>query len=182
MKKTSLIALAPACLLLGACGSSGAPQNAATKDPDAARVRFAQCMRKAGIDVATSDSGGGIRIRVPRAINPARMDKIQKDCFKTSGMPQPQAPSPAMQQEAQDNALKFAACMRAHGVNMPDPQFSGGKITMMIQKSVNPSLPRVQNAQKACEKLNPMMKGGPGAVKGSQSDSGSSGGAVLSAP
>lgn len=176
MTTKTLIALAPACLVLSACGSNGGAGTTA-KDPDAARLRFAECMRKAGVDTKV-DANGGMRIRVPGTMDPSRMEKLQRDCTKSSGMPEPQAPSPKMQQEAQDKALRFAACMRANGVHMADPQFDGGGIKMTIQKSVNPKLPRVQKAQQICQKKSGM--GGPGGPI--SAGGGPKGGATFSAP
>jgi hypothetical protein len=83
-------------------------------------------------------------------------------------------PSPEQQAEAQDRALAFAKCMRKHGVDMPDPTFdSKGGISIMLpsgaapDSSSGPSTGKgpskaVQAASKACEKTNPMGKGGPG--------------------
>jgi hypothetical protein len=53
--------------------------------------------------------------------------------------------------------LKFAACMRAHGVpKFPDPQTGpGGGMLMRIGRDVDPSSPQFQAAQKTCQKLAP---------------------------
>lgn len=59
--------------------------------------------------------------------------------------------------------LKFADCMRAHGVtNFPDPSGSGGgfKIQINIGSGVNPQSPAFQAAQIACRSILPF--GGPG--------------------
>ena len=175
MTPKTLLAVAPACLFLSACGSNGGSPSTTAKDPDAARVRMAQCMRKAGVQ-ATADPGGGMRMRVPNGMNPERMEKIQKDCTKSSGMPEPQAPSPEVQAEIQDAALKFAACMRKNGVKMPDPEFDGGRITQKIERGANPSQPLVQKAQKICEKLMPKLKGGP--MSSVEAGDGKSGGSL----
>lgn len=56
--------------------------------------------------------------------------------------------------------LKFAACMRTHGVpNMPDPS-SGGGIQFSDKSGINPGSPAFQTAQKDCRQLLP--GGGPG--------------------
>ncbi|HVV24672.1 MAG TPA: hypothetical protein VHF06_34900, partial [Pseudonocardiaceae bacterium] len=59
-------------------------------------------------------------------------------------------------------ALQYSSCMRAHGLkNFPDPQVSGGKITMKLDKGngLDPSSPVFQSAQKACQKY--MKAGAP---------------------
>jgi hypothetical protein len=62
----------------------------------------------------------------------------------------------------QADALKFAQCMRSHGVNIPDPQTSGSGGGFRIQVGgpggpggVNPDSTTFQNAQKACQSLLP---------------------------
>ncbi|MGA2012855.1 MAG: hypothetical protein ABSH51_20285 [Solirubrobacteraceae bacterium] len=63
-------------------------------------------------------------------------------------------------------ALRFAACMRSHGVaNFPDPDLSGGGIGFSIKSSsgINPASPSFEAAQKTCGKLLP--GGAPGSGK-----------------
>jgi hypothetical protein len=56
--------------------------------------------------------------------------------------------------------IKFASCMRAHGVpNFPDPS-GGGGIHIQAGSGINPQSPAFQTAQTACAKLLP--GGGPG--------------------
>jgi hypothetical protein len=53
--------------------------------------------------------------------------------------------------------LKFADCMRSHGVpNFPDPGPGGG---IQLSSAINPQSPAFQSAQSACSKL--MPGGGP---------------------
>ena len=64
--------------------------------------------------------------------------------------------------------LKFAACMRAHGVpNFPDPS-GGGGINIPIGSGINPQSPAFQSAQSSCFKLLP--GGGPGGRHASEQD------------
>jgi hypothetical protein len=58
------------------------------------------------------------------------------------------------------DALKFAQCMRSHGVpNFPDPG-SGGAIQFGSGDGINPRPPQFQKAQNACKKFLP-NKGAP---------------------
>lgn len=67
-----------------------------------------------------------------------------------------------------DLGLRFASCMRAHGVtNFPDPS-SGGGIRITSGSGINPQSPAFQSAQAACFKLLP--GGGPAFGKPSESD------------
>jgi hypothetical protein len=64
--------------------------------------------------------------------------------------------------------LKFATCMRAHGVpNFPDPN-GGGGIQIPIGSGINPQSPAFQSARGACAKLLP--GGGPGGQHASEQD------------
>ncbi len=59
--------------------------------------------------------------------------------------------------------IKFADCMRAHGVpNFPDPG-SGGGIQIPDNSGINPQSPAFQSAQGECFKLLP--GGGPGRAR-----------------
>jgi hypothetical protein len=59
--------------------------------------------------------------------------------------------------------VKFAQCMRAHGLtNFPDPG-SGGGIQLSAGSGINPQSPGFQAAQKACSRYLP--GGGPGNAK-----------------
>jgi hypothetical protein len=47
--------------------------------------------------------------------------------------------------------LDFARCMRENGVNMPDPQFDGGRVTLRAGgRDMDPA--KMQAAEKACAK------------------------------
>jgi hypothetical protein len=60
--------------------------------------------------------------------------------------------------------IKFADCMRAHGVpNFPDPSAGGG---IQLSGGINPRSPAFQSAQSACQKL--MPGGGAGRGGGSE--------------
>jgi hypothetical protein len=66
--------------------------------------------------------------------------------------------APLSKQDAQQAALAFARCMRQHGIDMPDPQFSGDKITQGLNAgpgSKGPDDPKFKAAQQACNKYLP---------------------------
>jgi hypothetical protein len=171
MRKTTTLALASASLLLVACGSSSNGDNgsgASEAQRDAAQIKFARCMRSNGINIPDpGPSSQGVRIAIPRNISPEKMQGIEGSCRKSSGLDKAMpAPSAAKQKEIADDALKFASCMRSHGIEMPDPKVSQGRVAIMIPRSANPNTPRFKQAQQACQKLmpgpGPGSKGGPG--------------------
>lgn len=136
-----------ACLILpalftvvAACGSddggnkvasvnSGAPSSSkeqpkgANLDPaDEDKIReFAKCMRENGIDMP-DPQGGGIALAAPADGDVAKMEKAHEACkkFLPNGG-EYKEPS----QEEKDKMREQAKCMREHGVDMPDPDFSG---------------------------------------------------------
>src|SRR5690348_532327 len=52
--------------------------------------------------------------------------------------------------------LDYAQCMRDNGVDMPDPQFSGGRVTQKMKAPSNPETMRT--AEKACAKYRAQIK------------------------
>jgi hypothetical protein len=156
------LAAGAAAMLLAACGGGGSGNGDSSGKPDDRQaLAFARCLREAGIDAPDPKISGGRmdqRIGIPKGISARRMQQIQTDCAKkTGGGPRPM--SKADEAKFRDAALKFAQCMRAHGVDVPDPQVAdGGAIMMKKQGStstIDPKSPAFQNAQKACQKLMP---------------------------
>lgn len=62
----------------------------------------------------------------------------------------PSGPPPAMSAAQRAAVLQFAACMRAHGLDFPDPTFSGGNEQFNLGPGLNPESPAVATASKAC--------------------------------
>jgi hypothetical protein len=57
--------------------------------------------------------------------------------------------------------LQFAQCMREHGVDMADPQFSGGRVTMQQVGGPGTAPQKMQAAQRACQKFQDKIKAPP---------------------
>src|SRR5262249_8042183 len=60
--------------------------------------------------------------------------------------------------------LQFAQCMRQRGIDMPDPKFQGGGVSMQVTGK-NVSREKMEAAQKACEKYQKQVKPPAGARK-----------------
>ena len=165
----SLLAATAASLLLAACGGSSGNDPSAAQSDDAKQQAFVGCMRKAGLDIKeqTTSSGGtehrAMALRVPKGVSPARLQQIQRDCARKTGGG-PREPSKAEQAKFLDQALKFARCMRAHGIDIPDPKAQGGGITIGRGgpggDSIDPRSPAFQRAQNACKSFLPGGKRG----------------------
>jgi hypothetical protein len=183
MKFASLVvALAIAAAVNAGCGGGDNTPNATASD-SANAVKFSQCMREHGIsDFPDPDSQGRMQINVTPGSdldpNKPQFKAAQKACAKYQERAGGHFDK-AQQQRMQQAALNYARCMRAHGVNFPDPQFSGGKVTMG-GPGLNPNDPNFRSANQTCQKLMPGPKAGPGAKDGGSTtgSGGKSGGQV----
>jgi hypothetical protein len=171
--------LAPLLILaLAACGEAAkgpevASADGATPSPSASNasqqgdpVKWAECMRKYGIQVEVpSGGGGGGALRVKgKAGQEGKMEEAQEACrqFAPSGGPGDGKP---MSKEDQEKFLKFAQCMRDNGIPMADPEFEGGGVRMKINGDARtPKLDdaKVEAAQKKCQSFAPEPPDGAG--------------------
>jgi hypothetical protein len=145
-------------------------------DPQEAALQFAKCMREHGIDmpdpVVKTASGPGGETQVAIDIggagpaqkpNKKDMEAANKDCqhFMADAAGTFNPPSAEDQAKMQEQALAFAKCMREHGVDMPDPQFSGdGNFSIGFVSSddssnsggpsFDPNSPTFKDANEAC--------------------------------
>jgi len=162
-------------------GSAGTPKAGQSRAAVQERlVRFAQCMRTHGEPEFPEPSEGAIRIQGHDGSGPnpesPQWKAAEKRCAKYA--PSKAAPSPAQQKAHQEEALKFAECMRAHGVpGFPDPKFVSGGGVQLSLKAINPRSPQFQAAQRACQSNGPFGKhvlppvakaGAPGGAQSSE--------------
>ena len=168
-------------LALSACGLNvGAAKPTPTPDPQKAMLAFAQCMRAHGVDMPDPGAGGDVTIGggPGNPIDQSTMDAAQNAC--KSKLPKGgHQPTAAEQKQFQDQAIKFAQCMRQHGIDMPDPVFSssggGGTVKQNLGDGVDPASAEFQAAQKACQSLMP-GRAGSGTVTSGSGGFGLSGG------
>jgi hypothetical protein len=130
--------------------------------------KFAQCMRKNGVPNFPDPNGQGqITINGSSGIDPRspKFQKAEQTCRKL--LPNGGEATPQQRAQMQQQMLKFAACMRAHGVkDFPDPDFSNGHGSIQLKggpgSDLNPDSPTFQRAQNACKADLPGKLGGPG--------------------
>jgi hypothetical protein len=128
--------------------------------------KFAACMRKHGVPNFPDGNGQGvIDIGPSSGIDPKSptFGAAQQTCSKL--LPNGGQPSPAQTAAAKRQALAFSACMRRHGVHdFPDPDFSGGGISIRIHGSAGSDLTRsspiLKAAWQACQRDLPGKLGG----------------------
>lgn len=124
--------------------SAGAHSHA---DVERARLAWAQCMRQHGVDVpdpGQGQQGGPIQVKSRGAFEAAQQacQSILQQAGLDTG-----TPNPALM----DNAVKFAHCMRQHGINIPDPQAHGNGVSIQMPKDSDANSPQFQAAQQACQ-------------------------------
>jgi hypothetical protein len=176
----ALVAVAGLSLLAAACGGgspgakvaqigttsstkgSGSSGASGSGNPTA----YSACMRSHGVPnfpdpdskghfkITSGVSGNGQKTGVD--VNSPQFARARKACDKL--LPNGGRPTAAQQQQEQQQMLKYAQCMRSHGVpKFPDPK-AGGAMTLGTKAGVDPNTPQFQAAQKTCQKLVP---GGP---------------------
>jgi hypothetical protein len=192
---------------VAACGSSGSSSSttaasASTGTQSQARLDLAKCFRAHGLNVPDPSSGGGAAggggggggiIRSLQNYPQAQVNAARQACqtYFAKAFPRLNL-SPTQRAQVQQQLVKFAQCMRSHGVNVPDPTFNGGGGFGFQRafRSVDRNSPAFQAANKACASVRPRFgpgggggggAGAPGAATGAVGPgagaTGSSGGA-----
>jgi hypothetical protein len=179
--------LATACavavsLLLVACGGSTSKATA-TQENEEKLVKFAKCMREHGLSATTSTGSGGAGLRIQGAkLNPQAMEAAQNACKRYQPSAGKENLTPQQKVEREEAVMKFAKCMREHGINV-HASTAGGGVQIQIhregaggERGPNPESPTFQAAQKACQGLLPFKGGGPGPGQTTSGVNGAKGG------
>jgi hypothetical protein len=179
-------ALAGAVLLVASLAGCGSADDSASASADQeraekARLDFGRCMRQHGVDMPdpTGDGPGEIKIRVKGRADTPQFQRAQRACDKYLQAARPKL-SAEDRAKFRDAFVKFSACMRKEGVDLPDPSTSGGggpqqstngsggpgpgsgpsRQAVIGGARINLDDPRVRQAMDQCRKLLP--NGGPG--------------------
>jgi hypothetical protein len=177
----ALAAVVGLSMLAAACGGGGSPgakvaqvgTTSSTKGSGSSSASgsgnptaYSACMRSHGVgNFPDPDSKGRIKVtsgvgpggqKTGVDVNSPQFDRARKACANL--LPNGGRPTAAQQQQEQQQMLKFAQCMRSHGVpKFPDPK-AGGALTLGSKSGVDPNTPQFKTAQQTCQKLVP---GGP---------------------
>jgi hypothetical protein len=129
-------------------------------------------MRDHGIDVPDSPGRGGGFRQALRSIDRSKLQTAMQACRKYRDQAFGNI-TPQQRQEFRDAFVKFAACMRQHGVEIPDPGAGpgpggapGGRRFLIDRND-----PKVQAAMQACRSNLPnggRFGGGPRVVGGAR--------------
>jgi hypothetical protein len=146
----------------GSNGSSGSSSSGASSN---SLLQYSQCMRANGV-TNFPDPGGGGSVSISGVdVNSASFKSAQQACQRY--LPGSSA-TPAQQAQNQAQMLKFAQCMRSHGVSsFSDPQVANGGSganSGSASQNFDPNSPTFKAAQQACKQYQP---GGVGIASGS---------------
>lgn len=170
LARVGAIALCTAAV--AACGGAGSSTDSANSSDSASDgpLKFAKCMREHGVDMPDPkvDGKGGMAVTLqagPKS-GPAEADleKAHKACAKFLEDLAGEPLDAAAQAKLQDAMLAHARCMRKHGIDMPDPEFStsGGRTTSKLQRSrggASPDGPDSSRFKAADEACRPLLEG-----------------------
>jgi hypothetical protein len=146
-------------LLVAGCGGGGPPvPPAGPSGPSAATAQalaYAQCMRSHGIpdfpDPNPPGSGGQFSLGRIDVQSP-QYQSADRTCQKQTGFGHFSA---AQRQRGMTALLKYAACMRSHGItNWPDPFESSQQVGFRLT-GIDLDSPKVRAAGKTCQPLWP---------------------------
>lgn len=178
-RTTALAATAVAAgtvLLIAACGGSSSSGTAGASSPGASTiakdVAYADCMRAHGVDITVNSSGdfSESSSSTSSGTPPQTTQAAQDACQHL--LPGGGQSSQARQLSHLEQALKYAQCMRAHGVpNFPDPVSDGNGVYSFGAPQaapsngagtggggINPNSAAYQKASQACQPIMPGLR------------------------
>jgi len=160
--KPQVITVMAAVILLAACGGSPSTTGSGGAQTSASVATYTQCMRSHGV----ADYPGPTNGQLPKifsgqqvGVSDSRLSTAQKACqalWPYQGLTQAQL----QQQLTQD--VKFAQCMRSHGLpGFPDPTAQDGRPVFEISSTGGIDLHSAQVLAKAHECLHVLPPGAP---------------------
>jgi hypothetical protein len=176
---TGLLVAAALALVVTGCGTpdgpdvatAGGQRPAASASPTAPAGdreeqlrQFAGCMREHGVDLPDPEPGlGGMGgMAGSGALNDPDFQTAFAAC--RTKLPNGGEP-PKLNADQLERYREFATCMRAHGVDVPDPDPDG---TLRVGRfgNINPSDPKLRSAVTACrDKLTGLFPGRTGSPR-----------------
>ena len=147
------------CVAGGGDGEdTGGDRGSSRRDFQKAGVRFARCMRENGVDVPDPKAGEGGFVVGPRdeARRPSpSTERARRRCGKILESVRPPELSDEQEVDLREAALKHSRCMREHGVDLPDPRFDRGGVSVRVPEGFDPTSPAVRNAERRCRRFQP---------------------------
>ena len=160
LRRAGLLAAALAGLAVLAAACGGGSSATAGDTAYQKMLAYSQCMRSHGEPgFPDPQSNGNLLIDGKKDhLNGALMGSASKACQHL--MPKSAPLTAAQQRQLASQALRFAGCMRSHGLpTFPDPTVNSQGVSIRGPAGVGPGSPVFQSAQQACRKF--MPGGGP---------------------
>jgi hypothetical protein len=176
-RAAAVITVMAAALLAAACGGSpsstgsgGSPN--AGGSATSQLVAYTQCMRSHGVPDYPGPTSGGQMPKITSGqqvgVSDSRLTAAQGACQDLWPY---QAPTQAQQRQQLTDDLKFAQCMRSHGLpNFPDPTNSDGYVEFVISVSrdgFDPHSPQILAKAHECQHVLPAGTGLPSVTESS---------------
>ena len=138
--------------------SGGGSGNRAQSQTSARLERFAQCMRSHGEPTFPDPTAQG-KFVLPATLSTSspQFQAADQACKSLAPAGALSGQPPTAQQLRQ--ALKFVHCMRARGINLPDPTPQGSFANKLKASGVNPNTPQFKAALASCRTLLPAGNG-----------------------
>jgi hypothetical protein len=142
--------------LTGAASGRAATTTTAPRDPEQAALDYVRCMRQHGIDMPDpqTDANGRTRLELKAGArtDPRKLQAAERACgtlLKPGGTTKRLSPA------AIEAMVRFAQCMREHGIDMPDPSPDGSLIFRNDRGKVGagPDSSKFKAAERACKTL-----------------------------
>lgn len=124
--RVSTLLLVSLLVVLSGCGDKE-NSSSSTSSSDQAVLDFAKCMRDNGVDFPDPKTGADGRLQIDMQQGQSQLQSPQEqEAFSAcrSKLGNFANIGSGQQQQLQDAALDYAKCMREHGYNMADPDFS----------------------------------------------------------
>jgi hypothetical protein len=152
----AIVAAAAVALLVAACGGSPASNSTPPSSQQPGALAFAGCMRSNGVPNYPDPTAGGLvkESLQQLGVSSSQFQGAQRACRRL--LPNGgNGPTAAQVQQGKAQALRFARCVRAHGVpNFPDPD-STGRIPDPAGAGIDQGAPKFEAANAACGKDRP---------------------------
>jgi hypothetical protein len=161
---TFAFAVAAVAVLAAGCGGGSSPPASSARPAAAATdlagdaMAFAACVRSHGLSGYPAPQVSQSADHVQITISPGGLDPTSP-AFKSAThacghlFPDGGSRSRAVSPQEQAEDLRYASCMRTHGVtNFPDPDHDG---VFTLPSGVDQQAPQFQRATKACANVEP---------------------------
>jgi hypothetical protein len=153
----ALSAIFSLAVFAAACGGPSSAQKAsnAGKSTSSQLIAFARCMHSKGVPNYPDPTSSGLPKESYQqlGVTSARFQAAERRCqhlLPNGG----HGPTQVEVQQVKAQGLKFAQCMRHHGVALPDPA-STGRIPDPASVGIDQGSPQFQTANQSCRRYRP---------------------------